>query len=304
MIKKPMKAPSRSITNEQLELLEFPQLGSFKLDGYRCTTHNAAYTSSMKLVTNNFIQGILSQAIYNHLDGELIVGPPNSPDAYNNTTGAVRRSTGEPDFTFYVFDYLNLDSAYKHRYEYLKLFDTLKGVRIPHLKVLPQRLLNSVQEVLEFEKYCIEEGYEGAMIRSPEAYYKQGRCTLREGNIFKRKPREDDEGIIIGFKEELENMNETFTNELGNSARSSHQENKVGKGTLGAVILLSKLWKEPIVVGTGEVFTKKMRQYIWDHRAEFLGSPATYSYQAYGSIDAPRQAALKGLRDIADMTKY
>lgn len=299
MIRKPQKAPSRSITNEQLELLEFPQLGSFKLDGYRCTTHNAAYTSSMKLVTNNFIQGILSQAIYNHLDGELIVGPPNSPDAYNRTTGAVRRSTGEPDFKFYVFDYLNLDSAYKHRYKVL-----CEAERLPYVRLLAQERLNSIKEILEFEQYCIEEGYEGAMIRSPEAYYKQGRCTLREGNIFKRKPVEDDEGVIIGFVEQMENMNETFTNELGNTARSSHQDNKVGKGTLGAVILQSKLWKEPIPIGTGLGLTDELRQYIWDHRSEFLGKICTYKYQAYGSIDGPRQPILKGLRDIADMTKY
>lgn len=43
MISKPQKAPSKQITNEQLEDLAYDKFGSFKLDGYRCTTHNGAY---------------------------------------------------------------------------------------------------------------------------------------------------------------------------------------------------------------------------------------------------------------------
>jgi len=303
MIKKPQKAPSEPIANEDLVKLFLhgpPVVGSRKLDGYRCTTHgNCAYTSSMKPVTNKFIQEILSQPEYTGLDGELIVGKPNDLNAFNNTTGPVRKASGEPDFKFYVFDFLNLSLPYEDRLKHLEAYKDL-----PHIVVLQQKKLFTPDEVLIYESECVEKGFEGAMIRTLFGKYKQGRCTLKELNIFKRKPTVDDEAMVIGFEEQQENLNEPYKNELGNMVRSAHKANKVGKNTLGKLILSSSTWKEPFACGTGIGMTDELRQLIWDNRKSWLNTVWVYKYQKHGSINGPRQPILKGPRDLKDLTTY
>jgi DNA ligase-1 len=298
MIKRCQKAPSHPITDEELNQLIYPVVGSVKLDGYRCTCNNGAYTSSMKKVTNDHIQSILSDPIYNGLDGELIVGPANDPNVFNNTTGPVRRKAGTPDFTYYVFDLTNVDAPYHTR------LAMLNQLSLPHVIVLKQELLYNPQEVIAYEQWAVEQGFEGIMVRSLDGKYKQGRCTLKEQNIFKRKPVADDECICIGFEEQQENQNETFTNEMGLTVRSGHKENKVGKGTLGAMIMKSSLWPEPFRIGTGIGWTDEFRKKVWDCQDDYLNSVWNYKYQKYGSMDAPRQPIAKGQRDLNDMTSY
>jgi len=176
MIKKPMKAPSKSITDEELYMLQYPILGSHKLDGFRCVTNNAAFTSSMKLIQNRHVQSILSQPEYSGHDGEIIVGEPNDLNAFANTTGAVRRFDGEPNFKYYVFDKWDIKSPYSERLKQLKSH----GV----MEVIKQEILYSPEDVIQYTNWCTEQGYEGAMIRSMDGVYKEGRCTLRELNIF------------------------------------------------------------------------------------------------------------------------
>lgn len=302
MISRPQKAPSESITNEQLAIVlkKGYLLGSPKLDGYRCTTYNGAFTSSMKKITNRFIQDILSDPVYNGLDGELIVGKPNIPEVFNNTTGPVRKATGEPNFKFYVFD--------RHDMPYIQYDDRLallKTQDLPYrVHLVKQTPLHTVEEVVAFEMKCVRQGFEGGMVRSPDGIYKEGRCTLKEGNIFKRKPTEDDECTIIGFKEQMMNLNKSKMNEMGNMVRSSHKANKVGKGTLGKFIVRSSKWKADFAIGTGKGLTNNLRQHIWDNQDQFMGSLLVYKYQLYGSIDAPRQPIYKGFRDPADLTTY
>ena len=164
--------------------------------------------------------------------------------------------------------------------------------------------LYSPEDVINYEAWCVDQGFEGAMIRSMTGKYKEGRCTLKEMNIFKRKPVLDDEAEIIGFEEQMENQNEAFENELGLQTRSTHAENKVGKNTLGAFIVKSKLWKEPFRIGTGIGLTDDLRKEIWSMQDEYKGMIFTYKYQAHGSIDAPRQPIFKGWRDLSDLTEY
>ena len=305
MILRPQKAPSESITDEQLQIvlnIHGYVLGSPKLDGYRCTTEDGAFTSSMKKVTNLFIQRVLSDPMYNGLDGELIVGKPNLPETFNNTTGPVRRADGEPDFKFYVFDRHDMPKeAYKVKHagnvEFLS--------ETPFVHVVKQKRLETVEAVRVFELKCVDGGYEGAMIRVDTKLYKEGRCTLKEQNIFKRKPTEDDEAIIIGFDEQMLNTNKAKKNELGNMVRSSHKSGKVGKGTLGSFHCESPLWPGVVFkVGTGKGLTNALRKKIWDKRDMYIGDTLTYKYQKYGSIDAPRQPIFKGFRHEDDLTTY
>lgn len=294
-LKRPMKAPTEVLTDEQLEQLKYPIVGSPKLDGFRCTVNGDAFTSSMKLFQNHFIHSELRNPIYNGLDGEVIVGDPTDPNAFHNTSGPVRRLYGEPDFRFYVFDdFTNLDIPYKDRWLNKLPKDQER------LIVLKQRLLKSPQDVIVYEKEMLAIGYEGAMIRSLDGRYKEGRCTFKEQNIFKRKPFIEVESIIVGLEEGMINDNEKVINEMGLSKRSHDRSNMFPSGTLGAFILKSDLWTDPFKAAPGKGYTAELRQQIWDNILLFIGQIATVKYQKYGSRNAPRLPSVIKIRTKED----
>lgn len=305
MIKRPMKAPTDPVQDEELDKLTYPLVGSPKLDGFRCmTVKGLALTSSMKTFSNNFIcDEFAKHSEWSGLDGEIIVGPPNSPDAFHNTSGPVRRFDGEPDFRFYVFDDFKFPHlTYEDRW-LERICSSGFGPNKERLIVLEQTVLHNPDDVLEYERVMLEAGYEGAMIRSLSGKYKEGRCTFREMNIFKRKPFVECEAVIIGFEEALENQNEQELNELGLSKRSHNRENMVPKGTLGAFILKSPLWEKPFRAAPGKGFTAADRQQMWNLRQGLLGYPATVKYQKYGSRERPRMPNVIKLRPLWDLSE-
>ena len=93
-MKKPQKAPIHSITDNELRLLPYPVFGSVKIDGFRCLIDGTPKTSSMKPQPNPFVQSELSKPELNGLDGELVVGEPNSPEAFNASTGRCVGNSG------------------------------------------------------------------------------------------------------------------------------------------------------------------------------------------------------------------
>jgi DNA ligase-1 len=141
-------------------------------------------------------------------------------------------------------------------------------------------------------------GYEGAMLRAPHGIYKFGRSTLKEGHLIKLKPFEDDEAEVIGFEEQCRNDNEATTNELGRTRRSSHKENRVPRGTLGALVLRHSTFGD-FNLGTG--FDSALRQEIWHNRTKYLGKLVKFRYQAIGMKDKPRIPSFLGFRHPADL---
>ena len=284
MITRPLKAPTNILEDNQLHLLPYPVAGSAKIDGLRCGIDGIPLTSSMKPQPNPFVQSELSLPELNGLDGELVLGKPNDPDAFNKSTGPLRRGYGEPDFNFYVFDsFLHPELTYTQRW--LTKMENLPSH--PRIIVLPQILLYNAMEVIAFTKACIEQGFEGAMIRSLDATYKQGRCTFNEMNIFKRKLLSDAEATIVGFNEKMTNLNPQIIDEMGFTKRASNKENKVPAGTLGSFILKSPLWKLPFNC-RGKI-SDPLALEIWNNKSKYLGKQVTFKYQRYGSINAPRQ---------------
>jgi DNA ligase-1 len=314
IIKKPMKAPSTGASLAELQAMEYPIVCSAKLDGIRgVKTHNGVMSNSMKLLGNKFMQERLNSPYLDGLDGELIVGLPhvdfNIPDddVFNRTSGAIRRSSGEPDFKFYVFDdFTNKDMSYADRWINPMAEQIARVIDNPYVIVLAQRICNTWQEAIAYEEELIEMGYEGMMARTLSAPYKEGRATPKQGYILKRKPLEQDEGKIVGCFEQMKNNNEKAVNEMGDSYRTAHKENKEGKDTLGGFILKSPLWKETFNCGTIIGGTDVWRKEIWEKFKtdpdSILGNYVTYVYQGIGSIDKPRQprgkAEFRGKEDM------
>lgn len=272
--------------------LKLPCLASPKLDGIRAYVRDGVVLSRQnKPIPNKFVQDQLKA--YEHFDGELIVGAPTDPMCYRNTMSGVMSEAGEPDVTFWVFDHLEvLHERYYHRMPTTKKFN-LKG----RVKALKQVTIHTLSQLQQYEAECLELGYEGVIIRDPDAPYKQGRSTVNEGYLLKVKTFLDDEAVIIGFEERMHNTNNATVSETGRTKRSSRKSGKVGRGDLGALIVE---W-HGFEFNIGGGFTDAEREHIWDNREKFYGKLVKFKYFPVGGYDLPRHPVYCGMRDPIDL---
>jgi len=282
--------------------LQFPLIVSPKLDGIRCTVWgDQPVTRALKPIPNQFVRDTLVAAnLPAVFDGELVVGPANAPDVYTRTTSGIMSHGGRPDFTFWVFDYVQqLAGLEWFESRHKKLMDRTGAIQTAHpwFKVLPQIMVHNRDELDAYEQRMLAEGFEGVIARRPDAPYKHGRSTAREGYLMKVKRFLDTEVEVIGVEELMHNANEATTNELGYTARSSMQAGLVPAGTLGALVCR---WGDGEVrVGTG--FTAEQRKELWLKRDALVGCLAKIKYFAHGMKDVPRHPVWLGFRDRSDL---
>ena len=283
-----------SATVEDAALLKFPLYASPKLDGIRALViDNQIVSRNLKVIPNNYVNWSLPLHRMNNLDGELIVGNPSAKDVFRKTTSGVMSEQGQPDFTFYVFDYIPAaEIPFKDRLYGLRA--SVQSLHNPRIKIVPHVLLKDGFELYEYEQTMLLKGFEGVMLRSPKGLYKFGRSTLREGYLMKLKQFEDSEAEIIGFTERMHNENEKTIDELGRAKRSSHKANKHGTGTLGALRVRDISNGVEFDVGTG--FDDKLRAEIWKRQKMHVGSIIKYKFFPTGSKDKPRFPVFLGFR--------
>jgi DNA ligase-1 len=278
------------------KVLKYPLLASSKLDGIRCTVINGvAMSRSFKPLPNQHIQKMLSEG-FDGLDGELIVGPVGAKDVFNKTTSAVMRREGTPDFVFYVFDniYAGDGVPFCERYESLLKMD----IPAPG-QVLRHNLITNEDELNAYESSVLANGLEGLIVRDPQGPYKNGRSTAKQGWMLKIKRFTDSEAEIIDFQEEMENGNVATKDAFGRTERSSHQDNLIPKGTLGALVVKDIKTGVKFNIGTG--FTAAMRKDYWDSRKKLMGKLVKYKFFEVGTKDAPRHPVFIGFRDRMDL---
>lgn len=292
---KPMKCESWDGESE----LRFPKLVSVKLDGIRglCA---GPYIVSARFINlpNKHTQRLFGRMENHGLDGELIVGEPNARDVYNQTMRGVMSVEGEPSVRFFVFDNATLDLPYSKR---------LKAVSSPGARArsgivpLPHKLVKSVSEVLEFERYALDEGFEGVIIRDPDAPYKAGRSTLKQEWALKLKRFLDDEAVIEGMTELQHNNNEATLDNTGRSKRSSAKAGKEAGGMMGSLVVRCANFSDTFEVGYG--FTMEERAYFWANQKAVIGQSIVFKYLPIGVKDRPRHPGYKGLRHAIDISK-
>ena len=286
--------PLLAFTVEDTSTLQYPLCASVKLDGIRCLIIDSVVMSrSLKPIRNAHVQRLFGRPEFNGLDGELIVGPPNAPDVYRTTNSGVMSEDGEPDVKMYVFDRFDQStSGFIDRYRCIP-------VDLPNTVKLTQHVVTCEQALLDFEDATLKQGYEGVMVRSMNGRYKDGRSTAREGILGKLKRFVDSEFEVVGFQERMHNANEAKINELGHTERSSHKENKLGRGDLGALVLKMPGSTMTFTCGTG--FNDAARAEIWSKRDEHLGLFAKVKHFQIGAKDLPRFPVFLGFRDLEDV---
>lgn len=294
-----MKPPAGSLEDADLVKLRFPLYASPKLDGLRASVQGGILLSStLKPIPNKYLQTVFGRPEFEGLDGELIEGDPRK-DPFNRTTSACMSIDGEPKgVKLFVFDRYHPTLPYAMRGSLA--FSLIEGN--PSFVFVPIETIFDLGGLSDFEQCCISEGYEGTMLRGIFGHYKQGRSTMTDQGLLRRKPFSDGEATIIDTFEAQENTNEATKNELGRTKRSSAKAGKVGKGTLGGYLVKGLTVYPGVEFSITAFGDQEARLLQWEHRGQLVGQIIKFKYQKYGSKDAPRLPIALGFRDAMDIT--
>ena len=289
------------------KLTKFPIWGFPKLDGVRGMHITGSMTGrSLKPHGNKYVTEKYSFCRCEGFDGEFTYGNRRGDSLCRDTTSVMSRIEGEPTVDWNLFDYLRedlLDKKYSERYDELVAFygKHRAWFEYERIFVIPYTVLNSVEEVEAYYDKQLELGYEGAILRGPDGLHKSGRATVKVGAYLRLKASSDKEARVIRLVEAMENLNEAKVNELGRTERSSHKENKVGKGMVGMLQCNDLVTGQEIDVGAGKM-THDERKWFWDHPEEIVGKLIKYKSMDSGVKDKPRFPRFISLRMESDIS--
>jgi DNA ligase-1 len=304
--------------------LRFPVIVSAKIDGVRGINLDGNLTGrSLKAFKNSFVTRRFSGPQFKGFDGELALGNWTSDTLCSDTTGFVNRKSPKPgkpteseQLVWYVFDYLAddvIDLPYAERIAAAEVkigrMQEFPGL----IATVPYKLVNSVEELLAFEQLCLDDGFEGVIIRDPNGMHKSGRATVKGGSYLRIKRFIDFEGIVVNITEAMENTNEAKTNELGRTERGTHQENMVPKGMVGMVqfkalqnveldgkILIEK--DQIVDVGPGSMLHED-RVEFFEQQDLLIGKIGKAKFFPKGIKDKPRFPTFLCIRAEEDMSE-
>lgn len=303
-----------------LDQVRFPCYFQPKIDGVRALNLNGTLTGrSLDPFKGTGITEYFSKPEFQFLDGEMTLGhnPASTDRLCAATTGAMGRFKGVetmPDLHWWVFDYLkNPELSYAHRHA--QLVSLVQGLNNPRIHVVAYQLCLNRTQLDAWISWAFDSGYEGAIIRNPEAPYKEGRATKKGQELWRVKPWADAEILVTGITEGAKNGNEAKTNSLGRTERSSAKAGMIPNGMVGSIQgTLITDFKDPftgkvlfgkglgITVGPGEM-TEKEAKYFFENPSEIIGHIVKFKSMTHGVKDLPRFPTYVSHRIAEDLDK-
>lgn len=299
---------------------DFPLYILPKIDGVRGLNYDGNLTGrSLKPFASKNLTALFSKPQYEGFDGELAAGDECDPDLCRKSSSASSTIDDQSTWTWHVFD-LCADTVqhlpYEERHAMLLSYVTQeqKEGRLMDLKVVPMIKVHNLNELLEQEAIWLEMGYEGVITRRPGKPCKRGRATQREGGYGRIKRFSDGEGVVIRINEGMSNQNEAQINELGQTFRSTHQDNMVPNGMVGSFVvrLLTVPDKLPagiilkvgdeMTVGAGKL-THEERKRFFENPDQFLGRISKFKFFLHGMKDKLRIPTHQSFRSQEDMSE-
>lgn len=300
-------SPMLATTLKDWNKLDFKNnryLASPKLDGIRALKIGGRLVSrAFKPIRNIHIRKFLEDILPEGADGEILVGDGGS---FQTTSSGVMSENGNPAFTYYIFDLVATDISrpYYERVQDIQewwanrteSFNTSANI-IPLIPVE----IKTLEELQDYEKKCLTEGFEGVILRTYDSPYKCGRATEKQQWMLKIKRFAHDEAIIIEFGEKMHNINEVEKDAFGHTRRSAAKAGLVPANTLGYLGVRDLKTDIEFEIGTG--FNDELRQEIWDNQNIYAGKIVRYKHFAQTGVkDKPRFPVFDGFRDFDDMS--
>lgn len=298
--------------------VKFPCIIQPKVDGVASYGRHGSFIGrSLKQHDNRFITSHWSQQKFHGFGGEMTLGSnPCLADLCRLTSSVMRRFEGEPEMTWWLFDYITDDTRSLRYIDRMnKLEEVLQTLYLPdhNIQIIESILVYSMEELLEYENKWLEEGYEGLIIRDPNAPYKYGRCGKTFMGAWRIKRFIDAEAIITSIEEGEHNANDAKTNELGRTERSTHKENMIPNGLVGNLkgvvtadvfdpqtkeLLLYK--GQEITISPGKM-DHDLRKYYFENQSEIIGKPSKFKFFPKGIKDKPRFPVWLCIRNESDI---
>jgi len=288
-----------------LDQVRFPCIVQPKIDGVRAMNLGGTLTGrSLDPFEGYGITEFFSERRFVGLDGEMTLGAkPNCTERLCSlTTGAMGRFKGVSemaDLHWWVFDYLPDPSLrYLSRYNLLKM--KVEELAHPRIHLVPMYEVHGPNDLQRFIVEFADQGYEGTIIRNPEAPYKQGRATKKGQELWRVKPWADAEILVTGITEGEINGNEAKKNTLGRTERSSAKAGMIPNGQVGSIqgtmladfhdpftgkLLFAK--GLPVTVGSGEM-TVDEATYYFQNQKKIVGHIVKFKHMTHGVKDKPR----------------
>lgn len=194
--------------------------GSRKINGVRCLMYlndegvvetssrgGKHYNISCKAIMEDIaIVRFLNENPDVILDGELYI--PGKSLQY--ISGIVRRDKPSNELQYWIYD-LAIDDIAANRLKFL--FDNIKNLKSPHIKILPHVIINNMKEAKKLHDRYVNEGYEGVVLRNAKSPYGFGK---RNAAMVKLKEYKELEATIVAFEFGLRGVEDmVFVMQLG-----------------------------------------------------------------------------------------
>ena len=269
----------------ELEDVKFPCYVQEKHNGVRFEKINGrALSRTLKPIPNRFIRHCIEAAHFDNVEGEILI---YGAQGVNDVVSAVMSEDGQPDFHLMLFDITNSNSSYCVRYATLAT-----RVSVTSRQAI---VASSVPHTLDDLKIIVQDvanrNGEGIIIRYANLGYKHGRSTKGHPGLLRYVLHQTATATILSAEEQMHNENEQYTDELGRTKRSTHQDGKVAAGVLGAFLVSCPLFPKPFRVGTG--YSATQREIFWLRRDILIGKVIEFEYKPTTVIEVPAPAVFK-----------
>jgi DNA ligase-1 len=305
---------------DNLDAVPYPVAVLCKKDGVRALVREGddnvirCYARTNKPHRNPHIQMLFARAEYLGFDSEGIVGDDNDPLVSYKTSGGFSRSKDTPkegkfmkvDASLHVFDLIDHPGDFEERHAAAtervgKLLAI--DINLP-IQMIPYEIAHCAADIERIEAKFLADGYEGFILRKLKGLYKNGTTTQKEGTYLRGKRFVERELLVTRIEEGQINGNEAKKNERGQTERSSHKENMIPNGMVGAIygydVIDGVVGTEEKCVSPGKM-TDEMAKYYWENPTEIVQHYITYKFFPIGNKDKPRFPTYQRHRAKEDM---
>ncbi len=239
-----------------------PYIVQPKLDGERCRAvwirgEYLLFSSEQNLINsvphiNQQLTQWGSQLPHQpELDGELYRHGWEWEEIHSVVGRTVNLHPHHEMIQFHVFDLPGSGSQAERQVELVHLAKTITP---DVLQMVPFKVVNTLEEIFEYYRECIDHGFEGIIVRHFEAGYVRRRSTF----VMKFKPKKNDEYGIVELLE-------------------AHDKDGKPKNMLGAVRCIDDMGTE-FKAGAGQLSHDQRRLY-WKDKEYWKGKTINVGYQ-------------------------
>lgn len=241
--------------NEYKHKIAFPVLTQPKLNGIRTTT-DRHFVSSRSGKDINASEQLLNELVEFRsldLDGELYKHGLHL-DQIKGIAKSLVTKRADHILAFHVFDYFDYETTCRKRLDQLSELDYTQLVNF-----VPYNVAKNDDEVQEYYQEYLALGYEGAIIRNPDALYQE--CRTKD--LLKLKPALFATAKIIAINE--------------------GKNNNAGK--FGAFTIETTSW----ICNISSGLSAAQKEHIWKHKKQYIGKLIKMTFPELTSRGRPHQ---------------